>query len=234
MHLSSRVHKIMAKDDMLEITFEGKQGKNQTILSERVLVATGRVPNIKDLNLESTSIAPDRKGIAVNEYLETEEEGIYAVGDVIQGPKFAHTATYEAMIAARNIVHGNRFKLNLSKNAWVLFSDPEIASAGMTEEDALKQRLDIVTGTYDFKIDARAQISENPFGFLKFVVKRETEQIIGVHLFMKGASNLAGEAALIISMNATLRDVAEVIHPHPTLAESFGFLSKKMLSEIEK
>ena len=233
-HLSSRVHKIMAKDDMLEITFEGKQGKNQTILSERVLVATGRVPNIKDLNLESTSIAPDRKGIAVNEYLETEEEGIYAVGDVIQGPKFAHTATYEAMIAARNIVHGNRFKLNLSKNAWVLFSDPEIASAGMTEEDALKQRLDIVTGTYDFKIDARAQISENPFGFLKFVVKRETEQIIGVHLFMKGASNLAGEAALIISMNATLRDVAEVIHPHPTLAESFGFLSKKMLSEVEK
>jgi len=232
-HLSSRVHKIMVKDDMLEITFDGKQEKNQIILSERVLVATGRVANIEDLHLESTSIAPDMKGIEVNEYLETTEEGIYAVGDVIQGPKFAHTATYEALIAARNIAHGNQFKLNLSKNAWVLFSDPEIASAGLTEEDALKQGLDIVTGTYNFKIDARAQISEKPFGFLKFVVKRETAQIIGVHLFTKGASNMAGEASLIVSMKATLRDVAEAIHPHPTLTESFGFLAKNMLSEVK-
>jgi len=231
-HLSSRVHKIMVKADVLEIAFESRQGKNQTILSERVLVATGRIANIEDLHLESTSIAPDRKGIAVNEYLETTEEGIYAVGDVIQGPKFAHTATYEALIAARNIVHGNQFKVNLSKNAWVLFSDPEIASAGMTEEDALKQGFDIVTGTYDFKIDARAQISEKPFGFLKFVVKRETTQIIGVHLFTKGASNMAGEASLIVSMKATLRDVAEAIHPHPTLTESFGFLAKNMLSKV--
>jgi len=232
-HLFSRVQKIIVKDNGLEISFKSKQRKDQTILSERVLVATGRVPNIEDLHLESTSIAPDRKGIAVNEYLETTEEGIYAVGDVIKGPKFAHTATHEALIAARNIVYGNRFKLDLSKNAWVLFSDPEIASAGLTEEDALKQGLDIVTGTYDFKIDARAQISEKPFGVLKFVAERKTAQIIGVHLFTKGASNLAGEASLIVSMKATLRDVAEAIHPHPTLTESFGFLAKNMLSGVE-
>jgi len=233
-HLSSRVRQISVKGDMFETAFEDRQGKGQTILSERVLVAAGRVPNIEDLHLESTSIAPDRKGIIVNEYLETTEQGIYAVGDVIQGPKFAHTATYEALIAARNIVDGNRFKLDLSKNAWVLFSDPEIASAGLTEKEALKQGLDIVTGTYDFKIDARAQISEKPFGFLKFVVKRETAQIIGVHLFTKGASNMAGEASLIISMKATLRDVADAIHPHPTLTESFGFLAKNMLAQVAK
>ena len=232
-HLSSQVQKIIVKDDMLETVFEDRQGKNRVILSGRVLVAAGRIPNIEDLHLESTSITPDRKGIGVNEYLETTEEGIYAVGDVIQGPKFAHTATYEALIAARNIVHGNRFKLNLSKNVWVLFSDPEIASAGLTEEDALKQGLDIVTGTYDFKIDERAQIGDKPFGFLKFVVKRETAQIIGVHLFMKGSANMAGEASLIVSMRATLRDVAEAIHPHPTLTESLGFLAKNMLAEME-
>ena len=97
----------------------------------------------------------------------------------------------------------------------------------------MKQGLDIVTGTYDFNIDARVQISENPFGFLKFVVKRETAQIIGIHLFMKGASNLAGEASLIVSMKATLGDVAGAIHSHPTLTESFGFLAKQMLSKFE-
>jgi dihydrolipoamide dehydrogenase len=83
-----------------------------------------------------------------------------------------------------------------------------------------------------YKIDGRAQISKKTFRLLKLVVERETAQIIGVHLFTKGASNMAGEASLIVSMKATLRDVAEAIHPHPTLTESFGFLARNMLSKI--
>lgn len=97
-------------------------------------------------------------------------------------------------------------KVDLSKNAWVLFSDPEIASAGLTEEEAVKQGFDIFTGKYDYEIDARAQISEKPFGALKFVVDKKTTQIIGVHIITKGASNLAGEASLIVSMKVTLKE----------------------------
>jgi len=233
-NLSSRVLEINFADEKFEVVFEDKGGETHSIVPERVLMATGRIPNTKGLNLESAGVSSNRKGIETDEFLETTAQGIYAVGDVINGPKFAHTATYESLTATENILHGNAKKVDFTKNSWVLFSDPEIASAGLTEDEALRAGRKIIIGRYDFSSDAKAQINGHPFGFLKFVVERETLQILGVHIFTKGAPGISGEAALIVSMGATLKDVSEAVHPHPTMTEGFGLLARQMLGTIKE
>ncbi len=226
---SSKVTEINKSGNNFNIIIADKTGAKKAILAEQVLVAAGRVPNIEALNLEATDIRFDRHGITVNDYLETSVKGIYATGDVINGPKFAHTATYEAHIAAANILMGNIHKKDFRKNSWVLFSDPEIASAGYTEAEAIKNGFDVVTGSYDYKIDAAAQIAGDPCGYLKFVVNRKNSEFLGIHIFTQGASSIIGEAALMVSKKMTLNDVAQTIHPHPTLTEAFGFLASNMI-----
>jgi len=229
-YASSKVLEIERSDRGFSTSFIDAHGDTQTIQSQQVMVTAGRLPNVKDLNLEAIGIQFSHSGIAVNEYLETHVKGIYATGDVIQGPKFAHTATYEAHIAAASILKGNVQKADFSKNSWVLFSEPEIASVGHTQAEALHNGYEIITGSYNFEIDATAQISGNPFGLLKFVVDKKTQQIIGVHIFTQGAASIIGEAALIVSRKLTLQDVAQAIHPHPTLTEAFGIIAINMLA----
>jgi dihydrolipoamide dehydrogenase len=227
---SAKVLEVNRSGGDLATVFVDGGGGQRTIRSGKVLAAAGRVPNLKDLHLETTDVQFDRQGIVVDDHLQTGSPGIYAVGDVIHGPKFAHTATYEAHVAAVNILMGgNAQKADFSKNSWVLFSDPEIASVGYTTADAVKSNHEILTGTYDYKIDATAQINGARFGYLKFVVDRKSLAIIGIHIFARGASSIAGEAALILAKNLTIMDVAQAIHPHPTLSEAFGFLAMSML-----
>ncbi len=229
---SSKVTEINRDDNGFDTSFILPNGDTKHIRSDQVLVVTGKVPNINELNLDTTSIKYDRKGIITNEFLETTTKGIYATGDVTQGPKFAHTATYEANIASMNILMGNKNKVDFTKNSWVLFSDPEIASVGYDEEKAREKGFDVITGEYDYKIDAAAQVRNEPFGTLKFVVDKNTLEILGIHILKNGASSLVGEASLIISNRLTLKDVAMAIHPHPTLTEAFGVLAINMLSNI--
>ncbi len=233
-YASSKVLEIKRSGGDFYTSFTDAQGDIKTIQSHQVMVAAGRLPNVEDLNLEATGIQFSQRGIAVNEYLETHVKGIYATGDVIPGPKFAHTATYEAHVAAANILKGNVQRADFSKNSWVLFSDPEVASVGYTQAEAVHQGREIITGSYNYEIDAAAQISGNPFGALKFVVDKKTRQIIGVHIFTRGASSIIGEAALIVSGKLTLQDVALAIHPHPTLTEAFGILAINMLAMLAK
>ena len=230
LHVSSKILKINRVKTGFSTIFMDASGTKREVLSEKVLVAAGRKPNVEDLDLKAAGIQFDKRGISVNEHLQTSVENIYAIGDVITGPKFAHTATYEAHIIAFNILSGkNSMKTDFSKNSWVLFSDPEIASVGYTEAQAVKDQRDIMTGTYDYKIDATAQINGLAVGFLKFVVERKTLAIIGIHICVQGASSIIGEAALIVSKGLTLPDVAQIIHPHPTLTEAFGLLAMQML-----
>ena len=233
-HTHAKVEEINKIDGKFQTVFMDAEGKQQELLTEKVLVVTGKVPSLEGLNLEATGVHFERNGIVVNEFLETSVSGIYATGDVVLGgPKFAHTATYEAHIAATNILRGNINKTCFSKNSWVLFSDPEIAAAGFTEAEAVKAGFEVVTGMYDYKVDATAQISGDEFGFLKFIVNRHTQEILGVHIFINGAASLSGEASLIVSKKLTLKDVACAIYPHPTLTEAFGVLALRMLSDIK-
>jgi dihydrolipoamide dehydrogenase len=233
-HVSAKVTEIKQSDGGFSTSFTDAQGAGKTLRSRQVLVAVGRLANVEGLNLKATGIRYSERGIVVDEYLETHVNGIFATGDVIAGPKFAHTATYEAHVAAANILHGNVQKADVSKNSWVLFSDPEISSVGYTQADAVKRGHEIMTGTYNYEIDAAAQISGNTFGFLKFVVEKKTLRILGIHVFTRGAGSLIGEAALVISRKLTLQDVAQTIHPHPTKTEAFGMLAINMLGSLNQ
>jgi dihydrolipoamide dehydrogenase len=203
-----------------------------SLFSEQVLVAVGKVPNVIDLGLENLGIDHSNKGIAISEYLETTVPGIYATGDVNTGPKFAHVASWEAQIVVQNILVGNKIKADFNKNAWVLFSQPELAIAGFTQEQAKAAGFDARVGTYQYQIDATAQIQEDLRGLLRFVVDNKTQRILGVHLLGNGASELIGEAALIVAKELTLADIAWTIHPHPTLTEAFGFLAREMTPRV--
>jgi dihydrolipoyl dehydrogenase len=228
----SKVEEINKLNGNFQTRFVNAEGKTRMILTGQVLVVTGKVPSIEGLNLEAAGVNFGRNGIYVNEFLETNIPGIYATGDVVSGaPKFAHTATYESHIAAANILKGNVSRVNFAKNSWVLFSDPEIAAAGLTEAEAVRAGFDVMTGVYNYNADATSQISGDTFGFMKYVVNRHTREILGVHLFINGAASLSGEASMIVSNKLTLMDVAETIHPHPTLSEAFGALAMKMLSD---
>lgn len=230
-YTSSKVQEINKSDGYFNVIFTDSKGTEHKENFENVLVATGKVPNIESLDLGKANIEFNSKGVVVNEFLETSTTGIYATGDVINGPQFAHVATYEAHIAAVNIMEGNKQKVDFRKNSWVLFTEPEISTAGFTEAKAIQDGYDVTIGVYDYKIDAAAQVANAPFGYLKYVVNKENLEIIGVNICNSNAAVLVGEAALIVANKLTLKDVAQTIHPHPTMTEAFGILAQKMLSK---
>jgi len=213
-------------------TYIDQSGSEKSVAADKVLVVTGKRPNIDGLNLEATGVRLERGGIVVDEHLETSVPGIYATGDVILGgPKFAHVATQESQIVATNMLQPKSLKTDFSKTPWVLFSSPEIAGVGMTEAQARKAGYTVLTGSYNYAEDATAQINEEPFGILKYIVDVKTKRILGIHLFHNVAADLVGEASIIVSNELTLMDVAKSVHPHPTLTEAFNLLAYKMLAD---
>jgi len=231
--LNANVSEVNFNNNFFDVIYS-QNGKVKNVNSEKVLIATGRTPNIEELSLDKANVKFDRKGIIVDNYLQTTNRNIYAAGDVIlNGPQFAHTAAYEAHIIAQNLFFGrNKFKVNYDKNSWVLFSEPNVVSAGISEEKAIEKGYDVITGLYDFSIDAKSQIENADYGFMKFVVNKKNLEIIGITIVTPDAQSISGEAALLISKRVTLKELVSVIHPHPTLSESFTFLAKMMMGKI--
>jgi len=235
--LNSDVKKIDYNNEEFSIEYKNKDtNENITINSSKVLISTGRTPNIEELQIKNAKINFDKKGIITNNYLQTSNKNIYAAGDVVKWfPNFAHTASYGAHIITQNLFFGrNKFKTNFNKNSWVLFSDPNFASAGLSETEAIKLWYNIIVGEYDYSIDAKAQIEEEDKWYLKYIVNKQNLKIIGIQILHKSANINAGEAALIVSKEVTLLDLVNSIHPHPTLSESFVFLAKDMMWNIMK
>jgi len=195
-------------------------------------VALGRVPRVQDLGLEHTRIRFDGKGLRVDAQLQTDEPDIYAVGDLLGQPMFAHWAIAQAQTIAAHLLGKPAVFPKLEHNSAVIFSHPEFATAGLTAEQAQAAGLDVEVATYDYAIDARAQISAET-GLLRFVFERASHRILGVHALIEGASDLIGEAALIVRHGLTLEQLAQAIHPHPTLTESMGLLARQALGRLQ-
>ncbi len=228
-------------DVELNVTFgkiEGEEGsftvhytqkdEAKQLETPHLLIATGRAANVEGLGLEEIGVEFDRHGIHVDETLQTTQTNIYAVGDCTVGPKFAHWASYEAGIAIHNIFAPMKHKTDSSKLSWVLFSDPQIASVGLSEEEAKKKGLEVSVARYDYATDARAQIDKAEEGMLKFVIEKESGIIRGIQIVSEDASSLSGEASLIVANELKAMDVMKTIHPHPTLTESFGKLAQQI------
>jgi dihydrolipoamide dehydrogenase len=205
------------KQIKVEIEFDGQKKEE---LYDRVLVAVGRVPNGENLGLENTKAQRDEKGfVKVNANLQTDDESIYAIGDIAGGILLAHKAFREARIAVDTIngEHGASAKYVVPA---VVFTDPEVAWCGLTEAEAKAKGIEIEVSKFPWGASGRALTFDRPEGLTKLIIDKKTERILGVGIVGSGAGELIAEGVVAVEMCATVRDLALCVHPHPTLSET--------------
>lgn len=208
------------KGDRAVLTVVVKDGTEVSIDTDKILLAVGRRPNTENLGLEEAGVAVDKRGyVLADDQLRTNVPGIYAIGDVIGGMMLAHKATKDGEVVAE-IIAGHRAAVDVRTIPAVVFTDPEIASAGLTEDEARAKGHEIKVGKFPFAALGRALGVNDTDGFAKSIVDAKTEEILGVHIVGNGASDLISEAALAIEMGAVAQDVNLTVHPHPTLSEA--------------
>lgn len=215
-HLRARVEEIRPQGDGLAI---GVAGSTEEVEAEKVLVATGRVPYTEGLGLEKLGVKRERGAIVVDERMATNVPGVYAIGDVTGGIMLAHLASRQGEVAAENIM-GHPVAMDYHAVPNCVFTLPEIAGVGLTEEEAKKEGLDYEVTRFPFSASGRALTIGETLGLVKLICERESGQVLGMHIMGPQASDLIAEGTLAIQMGATARDIAETIHAHPTLPEA--------------
>ena len=185
-----------------------------------VMVSTGRVPNSDGLGLDAIGVAIDDKGfIRVNDKMQTSVPGIYAIGDVVGGALLAHKAYQEAKVAAE-VIAGHPAAFDSAGIPAVIYTDPEVAWVGLSEQQARERGHNVVTGTFPFAASGRAMSLGSTEGFVKAIGDAESKQLLGIVAVGRGVSEFIGEATLALEMGAFLEDVGLTIHPHPTMSEA--------------
>jgi pyruvate/2-oxoglutarate dehydrogenase complex dihydrolipoamide dehydrogenase (E3) component len=198
-----------------------KDGDNNTIAVDEVLVATGRAPNVEGLNLEAAGVAYDaRQGVVVNDQLQTTNKRIYAAGDICTPYKFTHTADAAARIVIQNALFLGRRKLSALTIPWCTYTDPEIAHVGLNEREAQKQGIAFDTFVRALKDVDRAIADGDEEGFVKIIVKKGTDKILGATIVARHAGEMISEVTLAMVGKMGLATIANVIHPYPTQAEA--------------
>jgi dihydrolipoamide dehydrogenase len=206
----------------VEVSFEGPDGETTETFS-RVLVAVGRRPNSDGLGLENTNVVVDSKGfVEVDKQQRTGDAHIFAIGDVCGEPMLAHRASHQGKVAVESL-HGEPAMFDPRAIPAVVFTDPEIAWAGLTEREAELSGREVEISRYPWAASGRAHALGRIEGMTKILVEPETEQVLGVGIVGSGAGELIAEGALAIEMGCTARDLSETIHPHPTLGETVAF-----------
>jgi dihydrolipoamide dehydrogenase len=207
------------KGDRAVLTVELKDGKTATIDTDKILLSIGRRPNSENLGLEALGVKLERGFITVDDKLRTNVAGIYAIGDVVGGMMLAHKATKEGEVVAE-VIAGHKAAFDVRTIPAVVFTDPEIAATGMTEEEAKAKGHTLKVGKFPFAALGRALSVNDTDGFVKVIGDAKTGEVLGVHIVGGGASDLISEAALAIEMGAVVEDLRLTIHPHPTLSEA--------------
>lgn len=206
-------------------------GKMQEIPADVVLVAVGRKPITQGLALEKADVKLDKKGfIVVDERQQTNVEGIFAVGDVVGQPMLAHKSSHEGELVAEIIAGKNRIN-DVRTIPAVVFTEPEIASAGLTKAEAEAKGHKVIEGKFPFSALGRAMAIDETKGFVRIVADADDERVLGVHIVGPEASNLISEAALAIEMGAYVPDMGLTVHPHPTLGEALMEAAKHAVGE---
>jgi len=217
----ARVTGVETADGGLQITMVTEGGGRQVLL-EKVLCAVGRQPNVEGLGLDAAGARYDTSGIQVDDRMRTSVPTIYAIGDVAQGRwQLAHVASHEGIVAAENIC-GQTTRMHYNAVPACVFSSPEVASVGLSEEEAREQGRDVRVGTFDLNGSSKALVYGEPEGFIKVVAEGEYGQVLGVHAIGPHVSELILEGAMAITLEATLEEFAATIHPHPTVSEALA------------
>jgi dihydrolipoamide dehydrogenase len=197
-------------------------GEQKAFTAEKILVSVGRQANIEGIGLENTDIQVEKGYIVTNEYYQTKESHIYAIGDVIGGLQLAHVASHEGIVAVEHIAGENPKPIDYSLVSKCVYSSPEIASVGYTEEEARVKGFKVKTGKFSFRAIGKALVFGESDGFVKIVADEETEDVLGVHMIGPHVTDMISEAGLARVLDATPWEIAHTIHPHPTLSEAIG------------
>jgi dihydrolipoamide dehydrogenase len=217
--LNTRVRALKEHDSGVDVTFDSQIDKPEQTF-DRVLIAIGRLPNTKDLGLENTNIKVDDRGfVIVDDQQRTADERIFAVGDVVGGMMLAHKATHEGKVAAE-VISGKPTAFDARAIPAVVYTDPQIAYCGLTQEQAEKENRTVVVNRFPWKASGRALTMDATDGLTKMIIDPETERILGVGVVGRGAEGIISEGVLAVEMGALAGDVALSIHPHPTLSET--------------
>ena len=215
----TKVLGMATKGKKIQVTFES-QGQQKEELYDRVLVAIGRVPNAEDLGLENTQVQQDAKGfIMINHQQQTADPALYAIGDIVGGMMLAHKAAKEARIAVE-VITGEASAFEDIVMPAVVFTNPEVAWCGLTEAEAKAKGIEVHVVKFPWSASGRALTFHRPDGITKLIIEPETERILGVGISGRGAGELISEGVFAIEMGATAKDLAESVHPHPTLSET--------------
>ena len=219
--LSSKVTGVDTSGKTLKATVEpAKGGAAETIEADVVLVSTGRVPYTEGLGLKEAGVKMDERGrVAVDHHYATNVPGIYAIGDVIVGPMLAHKAEDEG-VAIAEILAGQAGHVNYDVIPAVVYTMPEIASVGKSEEDLKAANVAYNTGKFPFTANGRAKANQQTDGFVKILADAKTDRVLGVHIVGSDAGNMIAEAAVLMEFGGSAEDLARTCHAHPTLPEA--------------
>jgi dihydrolipoamide dehydrogenase len=229
--LETKVAGLEARPDGIHASLTGPDGATVTERFDRVLISIGRRPNSADLGLETTRVQVDAKGfVVVDNKRQTAEPGIYAIGDVAGEPMLAHKATREAKVVAE-VLGGEPAAYDSVAIPAVVFTDPEIAWCGLTETQAKAENRDVKIGRFPWAASGRAQSLGRPEGLTKIICDAKTDRVLGVGLVGAGAGELISEAVIAVETAAVARELADSIHPHPTLSETLMEAAESIIGQ---
>ena len=227
-HVSAKVDKIEKTADGAKVHFTKSDGKSEIKVAEKVLVAVGRAPRTTDIGLEKTKVGLDRGFVQTNEWMETAEPGVYAIGDIVAGlPQLAHVGAMAGLVVAAKLAGKYARAVRRDRVPGCTYCDPQIGSVGLTEAQAKEKGYQVKVGKFPFVGNSKATILDSHDGFVKVVADAKYGEVLGVHIIGPNATELIAECVTAIELEATIEEMMFTIHAHPTLAESMldGFAS---------
>jgi dihydrolipoamide dehydrogenase len=220
-NVGAKVEKVEKTKAGAKVIFAASDGKRVEKEAEKVLVAVGRAPRTENIGLEKTKIKPERGFIKVNEWMQTEEPGIFAIGDIVAGfPQLAHTGSMAGMVVAAKIAGKYARPMRRDRVPACTYTEPQIGSVGLTEAQAKEKGSTVKVGKFPFSANSKASIVNAHEGFVKVVADAKYGEILGVHIIGPQATELIAEAVTAMELEATVDEMMFTIHAHPTLAEA--------------
>ncbi|MCA1063320.1 dihydrolipoyl dehydrogenase [Rossellomorea sp. AcN35-11] len=198
------------------------KGEEKSFTADKILVSVGRQANVEGIGIENTDIKVEKGFIEVNEFFQTKESHIYAIGDVIGGLQLAHVASHEGITAVEHLANENPHPIDYSLISKCIYSNPEIASVGITEQEAKDKGYNLKVGKFSFRAIGKALVYGESDGFVKIIADKDTDDILGVHMIGPHVTDMISEAGLAKVLDATPWEIAHTIHPHPSLSEAIG------------
>ena len=218
--VDTKLDKMEKSDKGVVVSGKTSKGEDVRLEAEMLLVAVGRMPFTEGLGLENTKIKVERGFIQVDEYQQTAEKGVYAIGDVIPTPLLAHLASKEGIVAVEHLAGKNPQPINLRRVPNCTYCDPEIGSVGLTEAKAREQGYDVKVGKFPFSASGKARIIGEEEGFAKIVAEKKYDEILGVHIIGPHATELIAEACVAMQLESTAEELGRTMHAHPTVSEA--------------